>query len=162
MNAEREISKERVDAALHSIGSADPAPGLEGRILMRLAAERADMGAHPVRVGLFARLPSFAAPVLGAATASLVCAVIVVGSVDHSRTLHSGRVVPPVLVLPGHGLGAASAVHPAGPATAPLAAGPGSRGRFMRHPSHPRARIAPNAKKADGVAVPAPETNPQD
>ncbi|HTX42019.1 MAG TPA: hypothetical protein VMD25_09355 [Acidobacteriaceae bacterium] len=161
MNAERETWKERIDAALHSAGSARPAPGLEGRILTRLAAERAAVEARPVRMGLFARMSGFAAPVLGVATASLICAVIVVGSVEHSRTRHPGRVAPPVLVLPGHGLGAASAVHPAGPATAPLAAGPGSRGRFTRHLSHPRAHIAPNAKKADGVVVPAPETNPQ-
>lgn len=160
MNAEQESWNERIDAALHSAGSANPAPGLEGRILTRLATERAAMEAHPVRMGLFARMPGYAAPVLGMATASLVCAVIIVGSVDHSRTLHRAPVAP-VLVLPGHGLGAASAVHAAGPATAPVAAGPASRGRSVRHASHPRARIAPNAKKANGIAVPAPATNPQ-
>jgi negative regulator of sigma E activity len=160
MNAERDNWKERIDAALHSAGSATPAAGLEGRILTRLAAERSAMEAHPVRMGFFARMPGYAAPVLGMAIASLVCAVIVVGSVDHSRTLHRTPAAP-VLVLPGQGLGAASAVHPAGPATAPMMAGPASGGRFTRHMSHPRARIAPNAKKADGVAVPAPGTNPQ-
>lgn len=161
MNAELEPWKERIDAALRSAGSADPAPGLEGRILTRLAAERAAMEAHPARMGWFAHMPRYSAPVLGVATASLVCAVIIVGSVDHSRVRHPGHVAPPVLVLPGHGLGAASAVHPAEPATAPVAAGPASRGRSVRHFSHPRARIAPNAKKATGVAVPAPTTNPQ-
>ena len=160
MNAERESWNERIDAALHSAGSANPTPGLEGRVLTRLAAERAAMEAHPARMGFFARVPGYAAPVLGVATASLVCAVIIVGSVDHSRTRHSDPAAP-VLMLPGHGLGAASAVHPAGPATAPVAAGPGSRGRSVQHMSHPRARIAPNAKKANGVVVPAPATNPQ-
>jgi hypothetical protein len=80
----------------------------------------------------------------------------------HSRRIKPGQVVaPPVLVLPGNGIGAASAVHPAAPATAPVPAGQSSRGRSTRHSGPGRARIAPHSRKAPGVAVPAPSaTNP--
>lgn len=147
-----------IDAALRSAGSATPPEGLEGRILTRLAAARlADPG-----TSWFGRWPRYGLPALGFAAAGLVCAVVVVGSVEHSRGIHPGRIpAPPVLALPGQGMGAASAVHPAAPASAPLAAGPNDRGRSTRRLSRARARIAPNARKAHGVAVPAPATTPQ-
>lgn len=148
----------RIDAALRSAGSAAPPEGLEGRILTRLAEARVAQA----RVGWLARWPRYSAPAMGFATAGLVCAVIVVGSVEHARETHPGRVpAPPVLTLPGQGMGAASAVHPAAPASAPLVAGPHEHGRATHHVSHARARIAPNARKAHGVAVPAPATPQQ-
>jgi hypothetical protein len=140
----------RIDAALRSTGTATPPEGLEGRILTRLAAARL---AEP-RASWFARWPRYSLPVFGFAAAGLLCAVIVVGSIDHARRL--GRApAPPVLTLHGQGMGAASAVHPAAPASAPLAAGANNHGRAVHKLSHPRARIAPNAHKAHGVAVPA-------
>ncbi|MGA7886260.1 MAG: hypothetical protein WCA44_11000 [Acidobacteriaceae bacterium] len=147
--------QQRIDAALRSAGSATPPEGLEGRILTRLAAARI---AEP-RVSWFGRWPRYSRPALAFAAAGLLGAVVVVGSVDHARRF--GRApAPPVLVMPGQGMGAASAVHPAAPASAPLAAGPKDHGRSTRKLSHARARIAPNARKAHGVAVPAP-ANPQ-
>lgn len=150
--------QKRVDAALRAAGSATPPEGLEGRILAHLAATRVTDS----RISWFARWPRYTFPTLGVAAAGLVCAVIVVGSVDHARENHPGHVpVPPVLVLPGQGMGAASAAHVAAPASAPLAAGPNAHGRAMQHVSHARAHIAPNARKAHGVAVPAPAVSPQ-
>ena len=142
-----------IDTALRSVGSATPAPGLEGRILTRLAAERlADR-----KSSLLGRWPRYSLSALAFAATGLLCAIIVVGSVDYSRESRSGRVpAVPVLPLSSQGMGAASAVHPAAPPSAPLAAGPNDHGRSMRRLSHARARIAPNARKAHGVVIPAP------
>ncbi|MGA9984316.1 MAG: hypothetical protein WBP95_12635 [Acidobacteriaceae bacterium] len=150
-----------MDAALRSVGSATPAAGLEGRILNRLASERMKLESAPRLSPLtrFSRMHPFPARALGLVTACLLGFVIVTGSVVHSRRIKSGVVAPPVLVLPGNGIGAASAVHPAAPATAPVPAGQGSRGRSTRRTGPGRARIAPHSRKAPGVAVPAPSSN---
>ncbi len=152
-----------IDAALRSVGSATPAPGLEGRILTRLASERVRPDAAPARLPLSARLrqlPRFPVQALGLVTACCLGFVIVVGTVSHSRRVGPGHVVaPPVLVLPGNGIGAASAVHPAAPASAPVPASPGSRGRSARRSGPGRARIAPHSRKAPGVAVPPPSAD---
>jgi len=150
----------RIDAALHEVGTATPAPGLEGRILTRLAAQRSKLGALPGSLPSRAprRLQQIFVPVFGFASAVLMCAAIVGGSVSHSRRTPPGQVAPPVIHLPGTGVGAASAVHPGAPASAPVPAGPAARGRSVRHASPGRARIAPHAHKAPGVAVPLPES----
>jgi hypothetical protein len=80
--------------------------------------------------------------------------VVVAGSVSHSRRIRPQLVAPPSLVLPGQGIGAASAVHPAAPAPVPA----GQPGRSTRNSGPGRARIAPHTRKAPGVAVPAPPT----
>jgi hypothetical protein len=147
----------RIDAALRNIGASSPDPGLEGRILNRLAAARLQVDASP---SLPRRLPRALAPLFGFAFAGLMCAVIVGGSISHSRRFHPGTVpAPPVLQLPGTGVGAASAVHPAAPASAPVPAGPAARGRSSHRAAQGRARIAPQARKAPGVAVPAPQSS---
>jgi hypothetical protein len=145
----------RIDAALHAAGSATPEPGFEGRILSRLAAARTGGTA---RAGAGARLMRAAAPALGFVCATLLCAVIVGSSVRYSHRNHVGPVAgPPAIPMQGTGVGAASAVHPAGPASAPIPAGTG--GRASRRTGQGRARIAPQARKAPGVAVPAPKEN---
>jgi hypothetical protein len=150
-----------IDAALRSVGTAVPASDLQGRILTRLAAERMNREvAAPVSPLLGRRAWSVrtAAPVLYGFSACFVAGVIVVASVNHSHSLHHGPAVgPPALSLPGHGIGAASAVHPAAPASTPAPAGQDSRGRTT-HKSKGRARIAPHAHKAPGVALPAPDS----
>lgn len=159
-----------IDVALRSVGTATPAPGLEGRILTRLASARLaseDKGLATAAV----RLPGtgrlrpwrvFSAPALCTTSACLVAVVIVAGSVSHSRRTHPGPMAaPPVLQLPAHGLGTASAVHPAAPASAPVLAGLAARGRSLRRSTHGRARIGAHAHKAPGVAVPDPNANPQ-
>ncbi len=150
--------RQRVDDALRSAGSAIPPDGLEGRILTRLAAARI-AGAQGSRL---APWPRYARPALGFAAAGLLCGIVVVGSVEHAREGRHGRApAPPMLVAPGQGMGAASAVHVAAPASAPLAAGPNDHGRSTHKLSHARAHIAPNARKAHGVAVPPPATSPR-
>jgi hypothetical protein len=146
-----------IDAALRSVGTASPAPDLQGRILTRLAAQRINREAalaHSLFPSRLSRVIRASAPFAYGLCACLFCAVIVVGSVSHSRHLHHRAVAPPILTLPGQGIGAASAVHPAAPASTP--APPGQAGRAHRRG---RARIAPHAHKAPGVAVPAPPSS---
>lgn len=154
-----------IDAALRSLGDARPACGLEGRILTRLAAARtaADTGPGELHgLGAWLRRSGFAAPALGLATGCLLAVVIVVGSISHSRRIHTGPITaPPALELPVRDIGAASAVHLAAPVSAPVPAGPAARGRSTRHSTHGRARIGAHARKAPGVAVPSPASVPQ-
>lgn len=150
--------EEQVDAVLRAIGSEVPDPGMEGRILARLAAARsgADQTAH--------RIYRFMIPLASFASAGLVCGVIIVASVNHSHRYHPGMAAPPPILQIQGGVGAASAIHPAAPASAaPIPAGPAARGRSTHKTAqHGRARIAPQAKKAPGVALPAsPAGTPQ-
>lgn len=163
MNRENPINHRAgaaIDAALHSAGTAEPPSGLEGRILTRLAAERMRTGALPARLLFPSRLSRAAhasVPVLCGLCGCLLCVVVIAGSLSHSRHLHRHSVLaPPVLALPGQGIGAASAVHPAAPASTPAPPGQAGRGRAQRRG---RARIAPHAHKAPGVAVPAPNSS---
>jgi len=149
-----------VDAVLRELGTATPEPGLEGRVLVRLAAARMQGVATSV---WWRRMPRPVMPLMGFTCAGVLCAVIVAGSVSHSHHNQTGPVPPPVIQMPGTGVGAASAMHPAAPASTPVPAGTAGRGRSARHSSKGRARIAPEAHKAPGVAVPAPDspTSPQ-
>jgi hypothetical protein len=168
MNAEFQSGSDprvssRIDAALRNVGTASPPSGIEGRILTRLAAERLSTAeSRSVSpASRFARLSRLSAPALCALSSCLVAAVIVAGSVSHSR--HNAPAQPsvaPVLHLPASGVGAASAAHAAGPASAPIPAGESARGHSRRS-AQGRARIAPHAKKAPGVVVPNPPSNPQ-
>ena len=153
---ERETSA-LVDAALRAAGSATPEPGFEGRILTRLAQARTE-GNAAAGTGLGRRLMRAAAPAMGFVCATLLCAVIVGSSVRFSHRNHPGPVAgPPAIQMQGTGVGAASAVHPAGPASARVPAG--TTGRASRRTAQGRARIAPQARKAPGVAVPGPTAN---
>ncbi len=151
-------SDPRIDRALGNIGSATPASGFEGRILNRLAAERFRMDSEPA-LSLWSRLPRLPKQALGLATACLLGFVVVAGSISHSRrtSLNHGP-VPPPLVLPGNGIGAASAIHPAAPASTPAPAG--EPGRAARSTQAGRARIAPHSRKAPGAVPAPPSRNP--
>lgn len=157
MNTQGSTPEERIDAALRSMGSVMPEAGMEGRILTRLAAARVS---RPSRPGLLPRVPRFAGAALAAVFICAAGTAIVIGSVEHTRGLHHTPVVAPLVPgLPGDGIGAASAVHPAAPASAPVLAAPASRGRSRHSAVHGRAKIQPHAHKAAGVAVPAPGGN---
>jgi len=150
----------RIDRALRSIGLAMPAAGIEGRILNRLAAARVALESKPSPMSwMGGRLPRYSRQALGAATACVLGFGIVAGSVSHSRRMGHAA-APPPLPLAGQGIGAASAVHPAAPASTPAPAGePGRASRSSEHSSdRGRARIAPHSRKAPG-AVPAPPGN---
>jgi hypothetical protein len=155
----------RIDAALRATGTASPPEGLEGRVLTRLAAARmgAESASDAALPGLRRRLPRALGPLLGFVSAGLVCAVIVSGSVSHSRHYKNGQIPAlPVIPMSGTGVGAASAVRPGAPASAPVPAGPAARGHSSQRASHGRARIAPQSRRAPGVAVPDPaSTTPQ-
>jgi hypothetical protein len=155
-----------IDASLRVLGSSPPPTGLEGRILTRLAAERLHQECAPARrfwlVSLQQRMPKRTAPALGFASAGLVCVILVAGSVRYSHRPHAEPVaVPAPLQMPSQGLGAASAEHPAAPASNPVAAAPTSRGRSARHTKHGRARVGRHAKTPEGVIVPVPSAAPQ-
>jgi len=149
----------RIDLALRIVGSAMPKDGFEGRILNRLAAARVAGGSKPSPVSWITGLPRFSRQALGVITACGLCLAIVVGSVGHSRRTSHGA-APPALPVGGQGIGAASAVHPAAPASTPAPAGePGRTSRSSdRSADRGRARIAPHSRKAPG-AVPAPPAN---
>jgi hypothetical protein len=144
-----------IDAALRRIGTTDPEPGIEGRILTRLAAERVS---RDLPVSLLVRMRHVtraSAPVLYGCSVCLVAGIVVAGSISHSHRIRTNPLTgPPVLTLPTQGVGAASAVHPAAPASTPAPAG--QPGRSTRTNRKGRARIAPHAHKAPGVALPAP------
>lgn len=133
--------EEQIDRTLHVLGAAEPASGMEERILARLAQQGAGRRS-------FFRVPQL---VFGLAAAAAVCAVIVVGSVSHS---HHMLPVAPGLQVPGitqPGVGAASGVQIA---PQPVTALSQDRPRSVREESNGRAVISFKAKKRAGVAVP--------
>lgn len=134
---------DRIDSALRGLGSAEPAAGMEGRILAELARAEANS-----RVSRFFSMPQI---VVMFAAAGTVCAVIVAGSVTHS---HHILPMAPGLHLPGEsqpGLGAASAARVA---PQPVTASPKDRPRSVRKTTNGRAVISPEIKKHAGVPVP--------
>jgi hypothetical protein len=139
----KENFDEKIDRTLRLVGSATPAPGMEDRIVARL--DRALSVTEPRR---FFSLPQLA---LGMAGAVMASALIVVGSVSHSRHILP---IAPGLHLPGEaqpGVGAASAAHVA---PQPVTALPQDRPRSVRETTNGRAVISPHAKKPAGIAVP--------
>ena len=135
---------QRIDLALHRLGSANPVPGLEDRVSARLTRKEAASFRAPRSFSL----PRFAFATMAGAVA---CVAIVAGSINHSH-----RILPtaPGIQLPAgssSGLGAASAAHVA---TRPVAPSPNERPRSMRKTVNGRAVISPEAQKPAGVAVP--------
>lgn len=138
-----ETYNDRIDRALRRLGSAEPAAGMESRILAKLA--RAEVKRRATR---FFSMPQM---VVMFAAAGTVCVVIVAGSVTHSHHLLP---MAPGLHLPGEsqsGVGAASAARVA---PQPVTASPTDRPRSVRKTTNGRAVISPEAKKHAGVPVP--------
>lgn len=136
---------EQIDRALRVLGSVTPEPGMQDRLHRRLQAR---LAVEPVTAARFFRLPQLVA---GFAAAAIASAVIIAGSVSHSRHMLP---VAPGLNLPGNtqpGVGAASAAHIA---SQPVTALPQDRPRSIRKTTNGRAIIAPGARKPSGVAVP--------
>lgn len=139
---------EQIDSTLRTLGSAVPAPGMEERILVRLAD--AGVQARPQR---FFRFPQLA---VGVMATVLGGAVIIVGSVTHSRHMLP---VAPGIHLPAAtqaGVGAASAAHVA---THPVTALPEARPRSVRKTVNGRAVISSDTKKHNGLPVPHSSLN---
>jgi hypothetical protein len=139
----KENYDEQIDRTLRALGSVTPVAGMEERILVRLAQAKARNKAPR-----FLGLPQLAFGMVAAAMAS---AIIVVGSVSHSRHILP---VAPGLHIPTAsrpGVGAASAAHIA---PQPVTSLPQDRPRSVRKTVTGRAVVSPHAKKPNGVAVP--------
>jgi hypothetical protein len=133
--------EEQIDRTLRLLGSAEPVAGMEDRITARLASAS-------VETRRFFRLPQLA---FGLVAAAIACAVIVAGSVSHSRHILP---IAPGLQVPGMsqpGVGAASAAHTA---QQPVTTLPQDRPRSVRQEENGRAVISSHAKKPAGIAVP--------
>lgn len=139
----KEHFDEQIDRTLRLLGSVTPSAGMEERILRELARANTSSKAS----GFF-RLPQLG---FALAAAGMAGALIVAGSVSHSR--HILPVAPgihlPVGVQPG--VGAASAAHVA---SQPVTSLPQDRPRSVRKTQNGRAVISPHAKKPNGVSVP--------
>lgn len=134
---------QRIDRTLHLLGSAAPVAGMEKRIIARLA--QADAKKNTTR---FFKLPQLA---FGMAAAAMAGALIVAGSVSHSRHILP---VAPGLHLPSGaqpGVGAASGARVA---PQPVTSLPQDRPRSVRQAVNGRAVISSHAKKPAGIAVP--------
>ena len=137
-----------IDAALRHVGQAQPAEHFEDRILARLQSESRQ---HDLRGGFFGFL---GAPRLAfAAAATLACAAIVAGSVQHSRQ-HMLPASGIHLPAPGSGLGSASSAHIA---TQPVIAPAHAHARSERKTANGRGVVSRNAHKPTGVVVPEPQ-----
>jgi hypothetical protein len=131
---------EKINRTLRAVGSATPVAGMEDRIQRRLASANARQRASRAASGFF-RLSQIA---FGMAAAVIACAVIIAGSVSHSRHMQP---VAPGLHLPTvsePGLGAASAAHIA---SQPVTSLPQDRPRSVRKTTNGRAVISPDTKK---------------
>ena len=140
----KENYEEQIDRTLHALGTAEPAAGMEDRIIARLV--RASEVSEERRS--FFRLPQLA---FGMAAAALACVMIVAGSINHSRHILP---VAPGLQVPGitqPGIGAASGARVA---PQPVTALPQDRPRSIREESNGRAVISPKLRKHAGIAVP--------
>ena len=146
MNRARHINEQQVEIALHLLGSAQPSAELQSRILARIATAPAGAVSRPT-IWRFFYMPRLA---FGAATAVLASAVIIAGSVEHSRhiTLPTAGVQ---LAPAGSGLGTASAAHLA---TQPVKAANDGRGRSRQRTARGRASLTKRVPKPAGVAVP--------
>lgn len=148
----KERYDERIDRTLRALGAAEPVAGIEGRVRVRLArAEILAQGEAKRKVRRFFSVPQLASMI---AAAGMVCAVIVAGSVTHSRRILPIAPGAPGLHLPGDaqaGVGAASAARVA---AQPVIASPKDRPRSVRKTVNGRAVISANAKKHAGVVVP--------
>lgn len=141
---------EQIDSTLRMLGSAVPDPGMEDRIFRHLA-NAAVPGRSP-------RFFSFSQLAVGMAATVLGGAVIIVGSVTHSRHMLP---VAPGIHLPARtqgGIGAASAAHVS---AHPVTALPEGRPRSVRKTVNGRAVISSDAKKHNGLTVPRKAANSQ-
>lgn len=137
----KENYEERIDRTLQALRAVEPAPGMEERVLARLARAGEEKRS-------FFRIPHL---VFGLAAATAACAMIVAGSVSHSH--HILPVAPglqvPAITQPGLGAASGARVAPQ-----PVTALPQDRPRSVRKESNGRAVISPKVKKRAGIAVP--------
>lgn len=145
----------RIDRVLRSLGSAEPSAGLEARVLARLDARLAEDEARKPRW----RMPRLT---LGLAAAACACALMIAGSVTHSRRMTPAIPGVRLPVAASAGLGAASAAQVTSqPVTTPV----DSRPRAVRcaEATLPQtgtkvASKSPAPCDAEGHAMTSPQT----
>ncbi|MBT9330968.1 hypothetical protein [Paracidobacterium acidisoli] len=142
----------RIDAALRTLDSVTPSPGLEDRILIRLSARSAS---RPARTSFF----RIGTPIFAFCGAAFACALIVVGTVSYSH--HSHPAMPGAMQTGTSGIGAASAMHRLAPQ--PLAPAPEGHGRSHRNAANPVQKPGHQKATADGTgkASVAPDAGAQ-
>jgi hypothetical protein len=144
--------EKKLDAALCRVARVQPPPGLEDRVRVRLELESMRIKKGPsFRLGQFFRVPR---PVFAALAAVAGCALIVAGSVQHSRQRALEGAVPPAgihLAAPDTGMGAASGAR-ISPQS--IVAPGNNRARSERKVGSGRALIRKDAHKPAGVLVP--------
>src|ERR1700742_1289489 len=107
MNTLRRTSENKIDAALHLLGHAQPAKDFEQRLRMRLQKGVHTKKRFPATLSEFFLTQRLT---FAATAAARACAAMIIGSVQHShqRTLPNSGVH---LSAPESGLGAASSTH---------------------------------------------------
>lgn len=136
-----------IDSALRQLGSAQPRPGLNERILQRLRQTAITPAPHAAFWGW---------PRLGLATLAgcCICAAVVFGSLQHSHTaaVQNHSVVP--VLQQQSGVATASSTRVA---AHPVIV-PDGGGRSNEHPGQGRATVKPgtHVHGGAGIAVPPP------
>lgn len=142
----------KISATLHRLSQIQPKDGLEERVLTRLDRESARMQNSPaIQLRKF-----FLAQRLIFSTVAMLtgCAVIVAGSVQHSRRKALEGAMPAAgihLTAPEGGVGAASGARIS---PQPIVAPENSHARSERKATNGRATIQKDTHKPSGVAVP--------
>lgn len=139
-------SKEKIDRTLRALGSVQPRAGIEGRIAARLA--QASL-VKPSPIAGWSRL------IMASAAGVVACAVIVGGTVSHSRHLLPNQPGIPIPAETRSGLGAAGTTTVA---PKPIVAPAHGRARSMRNTQHQAATghddVSSDAPKPQGIGVP--------
>ena len=132
-----------IDAALATLGKAEPLSGFESRLNARLATSDVRAGGGKVRFFLLQRLG------MGVLAAASACG-IVIGSVEHSR--RSADLPPALRLHQGGGVGGANVTHiPTHVEHPDIVLKPGN----VTRPARNRATVSPtHARHANGAAVP--------
>lgn len=139
-----------IDRALHQLGSVDPDPGMNDRILRRL--HQAEAEPSPISLGW----PRFALAGPRLAIAGIagccLCAVVVIGSIQHTNAVAAQN--RPVLPILHQQSGVATASSTRIAAHPPVA--PKGGGRSDQHPGQGRATVKPgtHVHGGDGITVP--------
>ncbi len=137
----------RINQVLRQLGAVAPRPGIEDRIMARLAQQQSQTEADNRRRAYFFGMPRFA---FGVAAGTLACAAIIAGSISHSHRIQPS--LPGILSQPAaSGVGSAGAERPA---NRPVEPSPNGRPRSVRRMNEGRAVISPESQKRAGVAVP--------
>ena len=141
-----------IDRALHQLGSVEPDPGMNDRVLRRIRQAEAEPAPRPNSFGWPRLALAWPRLALAGFAGCCICAAVVIGSVQHSHAVAAqNRPVLPILHQQS-GVATASSTHIA--AHPPVA--PKGGGRSDQHPGQGRATVKPGTHihGGDGITVP--------